>query len=125
MNLGKLNTEITIERKSTAVEPIYGSAQTTWVPLAVLPGSPEVAERFMAEVVDVQPRHMEGVMRGTLAVARVLTRITLRWRDDIDASMRVTVHGDRDRLLQIVGGPAEIGGRKTWIELLCEEISSK
>jgi hypothetical protein len=38
--------------------------------------------------------------------------------------MRVTVHGDSDVIYQIVGGPAEIGGRKEQVEMVLERFSS-
>jgi head-tail adaptor len=64
------------------------------------------------------------VLRGDLVLSRNPTRVRLRYRTDIDGSMRIIVHGDTDRTLQIIGGPAEYGGRKQGIEFLCEEISS-
>jgi len=124
MRLGTLNREITVEKKSVTQDLIYGTEVVAWVPLSILPGSPEVAERFAAEVTDVSASRSEGVLRGDLVLARNLLRVRLRWRDDLDSSMRVTVHGDSDRICQIVGGPVEFGGRRVGIELLCEEISA-
>ena len=120
---GKLDRQITIERKSVTVDPDYGTEVIAWTPLAVLPGSPPVAERFWAEVQDVMPSRSESVLQG-LAVARNQTRIRIRWRADITSAMRVIVHGDADVLYQIVGGPAEIRGRKTMLEMVCERYSS-
>ena len=120
---GKLDRQITIERKSVTSDPNYGTEVITWAPLAVLPGSPPVAERFWAEVQDVMPSRSESVLQG-LAVARNQTRIRIRWRPDITSAMRVIVHGDADVLYQIVGGPAEIRGRKTMLEMVCERYSS-
>jgi head-tail adaptor len=57
-------------------------------------------------------------------VARNQTRLRMRWRDDINSSMRVTVHGDSDTVYQIVGGPADIDGRKSMIEMVLEKYSS-
>jgi head-tail adaptor len=51
----------------------------------------------------------------------------MRYRDDIDSSMRITVHGDdADTVYQIIGGPAQVTaeGRKTMIEVFCERYSS-
>jgi head-tail adaptor len=93
------------------------------VPLVALPGSPVVAERFWAEVQDALPSRSEAVTQG-LAVARNQTRLRMRWRDDINSSMRVTVHGDSDTVYQIVGGPADIDGRKSMIEMVLEKYSS-
>jgi SPP1 family predicted phage head-tail adaptor len=114
---------ITIEKKETTQDATYGTPIVTWVPLVALPGSPVVAERFWAEVQDALPSRSEAVTQG-LAVARNQTRLRMRWRDDINSSMRVTVHGDSDTVYQIVGGPADIDGRKSMIEMVLEKYSS-
>lgn len=124
MRIGTLNREITVRRKEVTQDSTYGTEVVTWVPLSILPGSPEVAERFAVEAVAMQPSRQEGLVRGDLAIARNLTRIRMRWRDDIDATMQVTLHGDTDCVMQIVGGPVEFGGRKVGIEMMCEEVSS-
>lgn len=118
-----LDRQITVEKPGTGRDPLYNTPTGDWEPLSILPGSPEVAERFWAEVRDVMPSRDEALRQG-LQVGRKATRIRLRWRDDIDASMRVTVHGDTDTVYQIIGGPAEIGGRKAYIEMLCEKYST-
>ena len=120
---GKMNRQITITQKSVTQDATFGTEVVTWVPLSYAPGSPSIAERYWAEVQDALPSRSEAVTQG-LAVARNQTRIRLRWRDDINSSMRVTVHGDSDTVYQIVGGPAEIDGRKGMIELVCEKFSS-
>lgn len=118
-----MQRQITIEQKSVTQDTDYGSDVVTWVPLVTVSGSPLVAERFWADVQDVLPSRSEAVQQG-LTVARNLTRIRLRWRDDITSAMRVTVHGETDTVYQIIGGPAEAGGRKKMLELLCERYSS-
>ena len=120
---GTLDRVITIERKQVTQDADYGTEVITWVPLAVLPGSPPLAEQFHAEVQDALPSRSESVLQG-LAVARNQTRIRIRWRNDIDSSMRITVHGDTDVIYQIVGGPAEIRGRRRMLEMMCEKYSS-
>ncbi len=123
MRAGGLQRQVTIERKVTGTDPTYGTPTVTWVPLVALPGSPVVAERFAAELQDVLPSRSEALAQG-LEVARNQTRLRMRWRDDIDSSMRVTVHGDSDTVYQIIGGPAEFGRRKEMIELVLERYSS-
>jgi head-tail adaptor len=123
MRAGGLDRQITIEKKSVTQDSQYNTDVVTWVPLVVAAGSPAVAERFWAQVQDVMPSRSESVRQG-LAMARNQTRIRMRWRNDIDSTMRVTVHGDTDTVYQIVGGPAEIEGRKERIELVCERYSS-
>lgn len=117
---------VTVERKDVARDTTYNSEQITWVPLAYAPGSPPVAARFAAEVEDQLPSRSEVVTQG-LEVARQQSRIRLRWRNDIDSSMRVRFHGEgADIVMQIVGGPATVGGgRKRYIELLCEQQSTE
>ena len=122
MNAGKLDREITIEKKQVTQDPTYGTELITWVPLVAQAGSPVIAERFRAEVQDVPPGRSEAVALG-LPTARNLTRIRLRWRDDITSAMRVTVHGNSDVVYQIIGGPAEVGGRQELIELICERYT--
>ena len=123
VSAGTLTRLITVERQQIVQDANYGSQVVTWVPLAVLPGSPPVAERFWAEVQDALPSRSESVMQG-VAVARNQTRVRIRWRSDIDSSMRITVHGDADVIYQIVGGPAEIRGRRRMLEMMCERYSS-
>lgn len=124
MRAGKLNREITVMRKAVESDPNYGTEVVTWVPLSVLPGSPEVAERFAAEIISVPLNRDEGEFRSDLAISRIQQTVRMRWRNDIDSTMRVILHGDTDRTMEIIGGPTEIGGRKEAIEMLCEEISS-
>jgi len=115
--------QITIQRKQVSTDPDFGTELVTWVPLVAVPGSPEVGERFWAEVQDALPSRSEAVTMG-LSVARNQVRIRFRYRDDVDSSMRVLLHGDgADQVLQIVGGPAMIGGRKELTEIVCEKIS--
>lgn len=125
MRVSIFNREVTVQRKEVTKNASFNTEVINWVPLSLLPGSPEVAERFAAEVVDLAPSRAEGAIRTDLSLARNPVRVRMRWRPDIDSTMRVLVHGDgADRVLQIIGGPAEYGGRKQAIELLCEEVSS-
>lgn len=116
MRAGQLDRQILIERKSVTQDTTYGTEIVTWLPLA--------SERFWAEVRDVLPSRAESVTQG-LAVARNQVRVRMRYRDDIDSSMRITVYGDgTTTVLQIVGGPAPIEGRKQFLEMMCERLSS-
>lgn len=117
----QLDRQVTVEQKSVTQDATYGTDVVTWEPLAVLPGSPVVAEKFWAEVTDMTGR--EASEQG-LAMSRGPKKVTIRYRADIDSSMRVIVHGDVDEVCQITAPPIEIGGRKQWLQLLCERISS-
>lgn len=118
-----MSRQITVEKKQASQEITYGTETIVWVPLVPQVGNPALAERFWAEVQDSMPSRSEAVTQG-LVVGRNQTRIRLRWRNDIDSSMRVTVHGDTDVIYQIIAGPAEIEGRKQRIELVCERYTS-
>ena len=123
MQPAKLNRQVTFSRRSVTTDPVYGTEVVIWVPLSYLPGSPEVAEKYWVELQDVLPSRSEAVRQG-LASARDQTRLRMRWRSDVDSSQRVTVHGDTDSLYQIVSGPAEIMGRKVWIEMMLEKYTT-
>lgn len=123
MRAGGLSRQITVEMKQISIDPTYGTELITWVPLVADAGSPTVAVRFWAEVQDVLPSRDERLTQG-VSIATNRTRIRMRWRNDIDSSARITVHGDTNVLYQIVGGPVEIEGRKERIEMLLERYSS-
>lgn len=130
MRAGKMDRQCTVERLAVVgdaeylpPDPVYGTPRAVWRPLVYQPGSPSVAQRFWGEKQDSLPSRDENVTQG-LAVARNQVRWRMRWRNDIDSSMRVTIHGAADELFQIVGGPAEIEGRKVRIELMLEKYSS-
>lgn len=122
MQSSKYKHQITIERPTT-VDGEFGPVAGPWVPLVALSGSPTVGERFWAEMEDVSPSRSEAVKQG-LVVARNQTRCRLRWRADVDSSMRITWHKDTDVVYQIVAGPADRGGLKEEIELMLEKYSS-
>ena len=129
MKQERYDREISVHRIAVAgdegwldVDPTYGTPLPVWVPLVAQDGSPPVAERFPANVKDVLPSRSEAVKQG-LVVARNQTRIRMRYRSDIDSSMRVTLHGGTDVVYQIVGGPAAIGRNKE-LEIVCERFSS-
>lgn len=120
MRAGNLDRQILVEKKQVTQDPTFGTELVTWVPLSTVSGQPEW---YWAEVQDALPSRSEAVTQG-LAVARNQTRIRMRWRDDITSAMRITLRGDTNIMFQIVGGPAEIDGRKERIEVMCERYSS-
>ena len=112
MNVGPLDTRIAIEYQATSQDSDYGTPVVTWTPLAVL----------WANVQDVMPSRSEAVRQG-LQIARNQTRVRYRYRSDVTSAMRITVRGATDRVLQIVGGPAELG-RHEYSECMCEAYTS-
>lgn len=120
-----LNRLALFERPSGAQEAVYGTMQAGWTPIAYLPGSPAVAEKFRVEIQDEMPSRSERVQAG-LSVAANRSRLRMRWRDDVDSTQRVTVYGDTNMVYQIIAGPAEVGGgRKRYIELVLERYTTQ
>ncbi len=111
---GSLNREITIQYQTVSQDPVYGTEVPSW---AALGGG-----RMAAEWIDTPPSRSEGVKQG-LTVARNQSRCRIRWRNDVDSTMRVVLHGDGDVVYQIIGGPAMIG-RKEWLEIVCEKYAN-
>lgn len=125
---GELNRAVRIDRKAVSGDAEYvapdsqfGTENVRWTPLVMLPGSPSVAATLWAQIQDALPSRSESVLQG-IALARNQSRIRLRWLDGVDSSMRVVdlVSGD---VYQIIGGPAMLG-RREFLELMCERISS-
>lgn len=119
MRAGRMDQQIVIEKPVAAQDGTYGASVPTWAPLVPVVGSPTEGQPFWAEVQDVLPSRSEAVRQG-LSQARGLVRIRMRYRSDIDSTMRVRVGS---RLLQIVAGPTEMG-RQEAIEIVCEEYST-
>lgn len=105
----KLDMRITIEQKVVTQDPDYGTEIIAWTPLAVV----------WANVLDELPSRAESVSQG-LAVASNRTRIRFRYRNDVTSAMRIRLGS---RVMQIIGGPSEIG-RREFSEVMCEAYSS-
>jgi head-tail adaptor len=112
---GDLDRRITFQAKGAEVDPDSNTAIAGgWDAIAVAP-------TVWAQVQDVMPSRAES--SGDVAESsRLPARIRCRWRGDIDSAMRIVV--DDGRVMQIVAGPAEIFGRRTWMEFMAEEYSS-
>lgn len=123
LKAGEVACEVTVEYPSATEDATYGTPIITWVALSYLPGSPQVAERFPATIQDALPSRAESVVQG-LSVAKNQSTLRMRYRNDITSAMRVTVHRDTSVVYQIVGGPADIEGRKQRIEMQLEKVSS-
>ena len=131
MRAGGLDRQVTVSRKAVLGDPeyvapdaVFGTQKVAWVPLDRDPADTSKALRFWARVIEVVPGRAESTVLEA-GSARNLARIQLRYRADIDTTMMVTVHGDRDVDYQIIGGPSQIDreGRKTLIEILCERFN--
>jgi SPP1 family predicted phage head-tail adaptor len=116
MRAGGTDRKVTIEQPVRTQDSTNGSISTTWTP---------VLSRVWAEFEWLLPNRNE-IVTHQVKLDRDQARLRLRWRDDIDSTMRVTLHGKSDRVFQIVGGPSEIPaeGRQRRIELYLESYTS-
>ena len=107
-----MDTRVRVERKSISQDPTYGTDVVTWVPLATV----------WAQVMDVLPSRQQAEQtRQQLQVATQRSRVRMRYRTDMDSSMRCVIGG---LMHHIVSGPAEVGGRHQLIEIVVEQYSS-
>jgi head-tail adaptor len=110
----RLDDKVTIERKTVARDPDYGTEVESWAP---------VATRIWANVQDVLlSRTAESTTNG-LRVGAQRTRLRIRNNASVTATMRVTLHNKDNRVMQIIGGPAMLDDR-VHTEFLLEGYSS-
>lgn len=113
MRAGNMDREVSVDFPVYDESAAYGRQITRWDRLVTC----------RAQVVEMMPSRSESVRQG-LATARNQTRVRMRYRADIDATMRIVVHGgDQDVVYQIVGGPAMLG-RQDALEMVCERYST-
>lgn len=105
-----MDRRITIERAVIAQDE-YGSAITTWTNFATV----------WANKQDALPSRAESVTQGVLKQAANQTRFRFRYIEGLDSSMRIEHNGI---LYNIVGGPAEIGDRKMYQEIMAERYAA-
>lgn len=115
MRAGSQSRQVSIETPVVDQDPNNGSVVTTWNTFL---------SRIWVEWEYMLPTRSE-IVTGQAKMNTTAARMRMRWRDDVNAKMRVTLHGETDRLFQIVGGPAEIPGegRKSRIELYMEQYT--
>ncbi|HKY80268.1 MAG TPA: phage head closure protein [Sphingobium sp.] len=106
----RLNRRVTILQREEGRDPTYNTPTGEWVPLATV----------WAEVTDMLPSRGERIVEG-VDIARRPARVRMRYRTDVDMTMRLTVDG---RAMRIVAGPVELG-RRDGIELLCEGLTTE
>lgn len=118
----------TIWRKATVSDPEYIAPDSTfgtegggWTPIdGYEVGSPQVTVKVYGERQDV--RATEGAKLG-IVISTLMVRWRMRWRNDIDASMEVTIHGDTDERFRIMGTPINYAGRKEQLEMMLEKVA--
>lgn len=106
------NTRVRIEKKVTSVDPIYGTEVISY----------ELLGLAWAEVIDKLPSRDEALM-DVITLSSIRARVRLRYRTDIDASMRFIIMRPAETVWGIIGGPAMVGN-KEMVEFLCEKKSS-
>ncbi len=104
--IGRLRERVTVQRAARDADA-GGGAVVTWTPLA---HAPTVWAR-------IEPLSGAEALQAMKLQARVTHRVTLRWRDDVTAAMRL-VCGARTLNIRAVTNPDE---RRRYLELLCEE----
>ncbi|BBB65909.1 hypothetical protein UNDYM_1656 [Undibacterium sp. YM2] len=114
MNIGSLDRRCRVEYKQSGNDADYGSEVPNWALLGV----------FYCNVQDILPSKSSETTRGDkLQVNVSRTRIRMRYRTDINATMRIIIDRPNPVTYQIVTDPAEIG-KKDGIEFLVERYSS-
>ena len=110
VNVGQLDRRITI-KKTVITQDAHGAAVTTWTHFATVWASKQ----------DALPSRAESVTQGVLKQAANQTRFRFRYIDGLDSSMRVEHDGI---VYNIVGGPAEIGDRLMYQEIMAERYAT-
>lgn len=119
MTIGKgkgsrYNRRIQIERP-VADTSLDGAGSGAWE---------SVGPPIAASVVDVLPsRDNDETKANGITLATRPARVRMRFRTDLDASMRFVMTKPFPRLMQIIAGPAEVGVRDE-LEFMVEDYSS-
>lgn len=109
MQIGKLDRYVRVEKKSVTQDDDFGSEQITWVKHV----------DAWAQVTDITSKMQESTVNDLRLLKRPC-KVIMRYDDTITADMRLVLLDRKDRVLQIVTNPAEIG-RKDAIEFTAEE----
>lgn len=111
MDIGPLDQQVRIEQQGSTMDAIYGPQPGAWTTL----------DTVWAGVRDVLPSRAIG--NDEIRVTSRPARIRMRYRTDIDTTMRLVLIDRGNRVMKIVGGPAELG-RRDGIELMVEEYTT-
>lgn len=101
----RLDEQVTIEQRTVEKDPDYGTdieGSEAWVP---------VAAAIWANAQDQLPSRGEATANG-VATAVTRTRLRIQNDDRVTTAMRVILHGKRDRVMQIIAGPAQLDDRR-------------
>lgn len=109
MRVGQLDRYIRIEHQSVVKDPDYGSEVVTWA----------TYKECWAQVSDITTRSQEAT-NSDLRLLKRPCKITVRYDDGINSTMRIVMLDRGNRLLEIVSKPAEIGRREA-MEFMAED----
>lgn len=112
MNIGSLNRRITIQKKSVTRDAQYNTEVITWVTHATV----------WANVQDVLPSKDES-SDNDIRINTGRTRIRIRYLSTVTSDMRIKLTDRSDKILQIIGGPAEMGQRDG-MEIMAESYTT-
>lgn len=114
MPAGKFNRIVRVEKRVETVDPEYGTTTTSWAALSPM---------CRANIQDVLPSKGESLANG-IDVSRSPARVRMRWRTDIDATMRMIYLDRSNRVMELLTEPAELGNREA-IEFMVAEYSAR
>ena len=100
-----------IERHIVGTDPTWGTPTDTWETLA----------EVWCNVQDELPSRSEALKNG-LSIATSRARLRIRYRTDVDSTMRVVLL-PAGQVYQIIAGPAVLGA-KDGLECMLERYSS-
>jgi len=106
MRIGELRHRITIQ-KTTTIQDEAGQPIETWQDVCTV----------WAKIEDLSGR--EYLAAKQVLANEVTTRITIRWRNDVEPTMRV-IEGQQIFDIQSIVDPA---GRKQQLQLMCKEMA--
>lgn len=115
MEVGDLDQQVRFEYQATTVDAVYGPQPGAWQPL----------DTVWAQVKELVPPRSMDLGSQMLHMQRRPVMVTYRWREDITIDMRVVLVDRGGRILRIVGGPAEVEGRKRFVQVFAEEFSTQ
>lgn len=108
------SAKATVQYKQVANDATYGTEVVTWRRLCDV----------HCEITDLLPSRSESVINGNLAVNKLQSRIRMRYRSNVDTTMRLVIkRGGVEYMYQLIAGPAEIGNGK-YIEFVAERTTS-
>lgn len=100
-----MRKRVTIQRPVSS-QDVYGQMVNAWNDIATV----------WAKVEDLSGR--EYFQAQEVPTSQVTTRITMRWRNDVEPEMRI-VAGDR---IFDIESALDASGRKAELQLMCKEV---